>query len=93
MTIAETSATFDLLVKTMGFRKAAQEGRRTRFETGDGGPHATVDVVEAPEAPEGEESIGTVHHVAWRVPDDKTGEAEPDIKKNGARFSSKPGAT
>jgi glyoxalase family protein len=69
MTIAETAATFDLLTKTMGFRKAGQEGRRTRFETGKGGPHSIVDVVEAPEGPEGEESVGTVHHVAWRAPD------------------------
>jgi len=67
MTVAESAATFDLLVKTMGFRKAGQEGRRTRFETGKGGPHAILDVVEAPEGPDGEESVGTVHHVAWRA--------------------------
>lgn len=69
MTVAEAVATFDLLVKSMGFRQAGQEGRRTRFETGEGGPHAILDVVEAPEGPEGEESIGTVHHVAWRTSD------------------------
>src|SRR5258708_27010969 len=28
---------------------------------------AILDVVESPEGPEGEESIGTVHHVAWRA--------------------------
>ena len=70
MTIAETSATVDHLVKTLGFRKSGQDGRRTRFETGKGGPHSTVDVVESPEGPVGEESIGTVHHVAWRASDD-----------------------
>jgi len=69
MTVAEATATIDLLVKTMGFRKVAQEGLRTRFETGHGGPHATLDVVQAPEGPEGEESLGTVHHVAWRAVD------------------------
>jgi glyoxalase family protein len=69
MTVAEAAATFDLLVKTMGFRKAGQEGHRTRFETGEGGPHAILDVIESPEGPEGEESIGTVHHVAWRATD------------------------
>jgi glyoxalase family protein len=69
MTVAEAAATFDLLVKTMGFRKAGQEGQRTRFETGEGGPHAILDVIESPEGPEGEESIGTVHHVAWRAAD------------------------
>ena len=69
MTLAETAATFDLLTKTMGFRKAGQEGHRTRFETGKGGPHSIVDVVESPGGPVGEESVGTVHHVAWRAPD------------------------
>jgi len=69
MTLAEAAGTIDLLVKTMGFRKAGQEGRRIRFETGQGGQHSILDVVEAPEGPEGEESIGTVHHVAWRAVD------------------------
>ena len=69
MTLAEAAGTIDLLVKTMGFRKAGQEGRRTRFETGQGGQHSILDVVEVPEGPEGEESIGTVHHVAWRAAD------------------------
>jgi glyoxalase family protein len=68
-TVAEATATSELLLKTMGFRKAGNEGRRTRFETGKGGPHSIVDVVESPEGPEGEESIGTVHHVAWRASD------------------------
>ena len=69
MTVAETAETFDLLTRTMGFRKAGQEGRRTRFETGKGGAHSMVDVVAAPEGAVGEESVGTVHHVAWRAPD------------------------
>ena len=69
MTVAEATATLDLMVKAMGFRKAAHEGQRTRFETGKGGPHAILDVVESPEGPEGEESVGTVHHVAWRAVD------------------------
>jgi glyoxalase family protein len=70
MTLAEVGATFNLLTSVMGFRVAAEDGRRTRFETGAGGPHATVDVIEAPEGPEGEETVGSVHHVAWRTPDD-----------------------
>jgi glyoxalase family protein len=69
MTVADAGATSDLLVKTMGFRKVAKEGGRTRFETGRGGPDAILDVVESPDGPEGEESIGTVHHVAWRTTD------------------------
>jgi glyoxalase family protein len=69
MTVAETAETFELLTKTLGFRKSGQEGNRTRFETGKGGPHSMVDVIASPEGPVGEESIGTVHHVAWRADD------------------------
>jgi len=69
LTVAETAGTIDLLTNTMGFLSAAKEGNRMRFETGSGGPHSIVDVVESPEGPVGEESIGTVHHVAWRTPD------------------------
>jgi glyoxalase family protein len=72
LTVAEAAATVNLLTNTMGFRKSLQEARRTRFETGAGGPHSIVDVIESPEGPEGEESIGTVHHVAWRTPDAAT---------------------
>jgi glyoxalase family protein len=69
LSVAEAEATIDLLTKTMGFRQETADGNRTRFETGAGGPHSTVDVIESPEGPVGEESIGTVHHVAWRTPD------------------------
>jgi glyoxalase family protein len=70
LTVAEAGATAELLTKTMGFRRAGSHDSRTRFETGPGGPDAIVDVIESPEGPAGEESIGTVHHVAWRAPDD-----------------------
>ncbi|HET7339695.1 MAG TPA: ring-cleaving dioxygenase [Candidatus Dormibacteraeota bacterium] len=70
MTLAETSATFNLLTNAMGFSRVAKDGNRTRFATGDGGPHSIVDVIESPEGPEGEETVGSVHHVAWRTADD-----------------------
>jgi len=68
LTVAESAATFDLLKKTMGFREVSSKSARTRFETGHGGADAILDVIESPEGPVGEESIGTVHHVAWRAP-------------------------
>jgi glyoxalase family protein len=69
LTVAEAEATVELLTETMGFRPAGRDGNRMRFTTGDGGPHSIVDVIESPEGPVGEESIGTVHHVAWRTAD------------------------
>jgi glyoxalase family protein len=70
LSIAEARPTFDLLVRTMGFRQSGQEGGRTRFETGSGGPDSIVEVVDSPDGPVGDESVGTVHHVAWRAADD-----------------------
>jgi glyoxalase family protein len=69
MTVAEATETVELVTRTMNFLEVARDGARTRFETGPGGPDAILDVIEAPTAPVGEESIGTVHHVAWRTPD------------------------
>jgi glyoxalase family protein len=60
-----------LLVDTMGFRLTAQDGARYRFEVGNGGPPATVDLVCIPAAPRGSGGAGTVHHIAWRTPDDR----------------------
>jgi glyoxalase family protein len=70
LTVAESAGTVELLTRTMGFRQAGSEGHRVRFETGRGGPDAVLDLIESPEAPVGEESVGTVHHIAWRAPDD-----------------------
>ncbi len=60
-----------LLTGTMRFHLSRQEGNRTRFETGQGGPGATIDLLEQPSLPRGLVSVGTVHHVAWRTPTDE----------------------
>jgi glyoxalase family protein len=55
----------------MGFRLIAQDGARFRYEVGDGGPGATVDLVCMPDGRHGLGGAGTVHHIAWRTPDDE----------------------
>lgn len=62
--------TASLLTKTMGFRLIKDDGNRFRYELGEGGPGATVDILCQPDAPTGEMGVGVVHHVAWRTPDD-----------------------
>ncbi|MFP3941752.1 MAG: ring-cleaving dioxygenase [Thermoanaerobaculia bacterium] len=64
-------ATAELLTQVLGFRLVAEEGSRSRFEAGDGGPGARVDVHCAPSAPFGRVAAGSVHHVAWRVADEE----------------------
>jgi glyoxalase family protein len=60
------------LLETMGFRKIGEEGNRFRFDVGEGGAGARVDVLCASEASYGRIAVGTVHHVAWRVADDSS---------------------
>lgn len=62
--------TSEVLTGLLGFRSVSQAGDRFRFEVGAGGPGTRVDVLAKPDAPRGHVSAGTVHHVAWRTPDD-----------------------
>jgi len=62
--------TASLLTDVLGFSIAAASGSRTRFTAHDAGHASVVDVVERDDAPTGLVAAGTVHHVAWRVPDD-----------------------
>ena len=71
-----------LMVETMGFRLARQEGNHFRYEVGGGGPGATVDILCQPEARTGLVSVGTVHHVAWRTP---TNEQQREWRKDLVR--------
>jgi glyoxalase family protein len=64
----ETTAA--LLANQLGFRLTGEDGNRFRFEVGQGGPGTRVDVLCQPDAPRGLVASGTVHHVAWRAPDD-----------------------
>jgi glyoxalase family protein len=65
-------ATSGMLTDGLGLSFASQDGNRLRFEAGEGGPGALVDVLVTPDAPGGLVAGGTVHHVAWRAPDDAT---------------------
>jgi glyoxalase family protein len=66
---ASPDATHALLTDTLGFRLVGEGDSRFRYDTGQGGPGARVDVVAEPRARQGLVAAGTVHHVAWRAPD------------------------
>ncbi len=70
LTEARLEPTAKLLTETMGFRETGREGDRVRFEAGEGGPSRIVDVLVDPAAPRGLGGAGTVHHIAFRTPDD-----------------------
>ncbi|HVX66774.1 MAG TPA: ring-cleaving dioxygenase [Bryobacteraceae bacterium] len=72
VTLAEEGyeRTAGLLIGTLNFDKTEERGSRFRFETGDGGAGAVADVECLPDRAPGRLGVGTVHHVAWRAPDD-----------------------
>jgi glyoxalase family protein len=67
---AEPARTLDLLKETLGFRELAREDNRIRLIPGalSGGP--AIEVTADPSARRGLSGSGTVHHVAFRTPDD-----------------------
>jgi glyoxalase family protein len=72
LAVADPSPTADLMTTTLGFRQTGEAEGRTRYEAGEGGPGNTVDVADGTGFPRGTRGVGTVHHVAFRVPDEET---------------------
>jgi glyoxalase family protein len=72
LTVRDPEATISVLVNDLGMRVIDQSGNRTRIAAGEGRPGALVDVVSSSLAPEGLGAGGTVHHIAFRVPDQET---------------------
>lgn len=71
LTLRKIDATADILTEIFGYRFLKQEGKTSRFITDVIDTASIVDVVEAPEQPQGRTSAGTNHHVAFRVRDEK----------------------
>lgn len=46
-------------------------GNRFRYSVGEGGAQGFVDLLCLPSGPRGRVAVGTVHHIAWRTPDDQ----------------------
>lgn len=66
------------VLSLMGFRKIAENGNRFRFDVGEGGASARVDVLCLAEGRYAQMGAGCVHHVAFRVKDD---DAQLDWRK------------
>lgn len=71
LTEAIPDRTIVLLTETMGFREIAREDERIRFAAGEGGPGALLDIAVDPGGKRGLQGAGTVHHIAFRTPDDE----------------------
>jgi glyoxalase family protein len=72
LTLQNIKATADVLTDIFGYRLLDQHVNRYRFATDAVGAGQYVDLVEAPGEAPAINAGGTVHHVAFRVPDDAT---------------------
>lgn len=85
---ANHDRTASMLVETLGFRRAVQSENRFRYEMGDGGPGARIDVLHLPNLARGLVSVGTVHHVAFRTPDDAQQTAwQGEVRRRGTQVT------
>lgn len=81
---SDQELTAEVLTKTMGFVAAGTEGNRFRFKAADsagqgggassGGGGGVIDLLHVPGSRPGTMGAGTVHHVAFRTPDDASEE-------------------
>jgi glyoxalase family protein len=62
--------TASFLTDGLGFRAAGEENGWQRYAAGEGGSGRVLDVGATADGPGGEWGVGSVHHIAWRVPDD-----------------------
>lgn len=69
--LEEVQATANLLTDQMGFRALAQEDNRHRFVADSNALGHFVDLVEGPEKPRARLGVGSIHHIAFRVPNDE----------------------
>lgn len=70
LALLDGKPTAALLTDPMGYKQVQQSGHRTRYAAGPGGPGTYVDLLTDPALPRGLSGAGTIHHVAFRVPDD-----------------------
>lgn len=89
LTVGVEERTATVLTQDMGGRLLAREGDRARYTTGDGGPGTYVDLLAAPSLPQGHSGQGTVHHVAFRTPDD-TGQLQAHTALTARGFNVSP---
>ncbi|RXK55430.1 ring-cleaving dioxygenase [Oleiharenicola lentus] len=84
LALNDASATAAVLTEQMGYRQVEEGGYRARFTAGDGGPGTYVDLLVDPAIPRGLNGAGTVHHVAFRVPDDDAQVAARSVLQENA---------
>ena len=64
-----TTASF--LTDVLGFERLGEDEGWVRFGVQGGGSGKIVDIQEVPDPQRGQWGVGSVHHIAWRLPDEQ----------------------
>jgi glyoxalase family protein len=75
------------LTQGLGFTAAGEERGWHRFTVQGGGSSRALDIQVLPDAQRGTWGLGSVHHIAWRVPD---GGAQREVQASVARAGGRP---
>jgi glyoxalase family protein len=65
----ENTARF--LTQVLGFERLGSEGDWVRFGVHGGGSGNFIDIREVPDSRLGQWGVGSIHHIAWRLPDEE----------------------
>src|SRR5829696_460118 len=69
--LEDIEQTATLLTEQMGYQDAGQEGSRHRFVADENSLGHTIDLVEGPEKMPARFGVGSIHHIAFRAPNDE----------------------
>lgn len=69
--LEDIRATAELLTTQMGYHSAGQEGNRHRFTADTSALGHNIDLVERPGKSQAGFGVGSIHHIAFRVPGDE----------------------
>jgi glyoxalase family protein len=71
MRVQRLDPTAALLTDVLGFHHVGTERGWQRYAVDDGGSGAFVEIADTPDLTRGFWGVGTIHHLAWRVDDEK----------------------
>lgn len=71
LSVAHPEGTSRVLTELLGYREMAEEDGRVRFRADGVSIGASIDVEPVPGSPRGRLGRGSVHHIAFRVPNDE----------------------
>jgi glyoxalase family protein len=83
----ELAPTARFLVEGLGFKAVGEERGWHRYVVQGGGSSRALDIQVLPDAQRGAWGLGSVHHIAWRVPD---GTAQHEVRSAVAHAGGRP---